>query len=276
MTERAPSPDDRQPLRLCSFNIRFGTADDGENHWSLRKDAVVVAIRQFAPDVLGTQETLAMQRDYLLTALPHYRAVAAGRDDGKAAGEMTALFYRVDRLDLLDSGHFWLSTTPERPGSKDWDAAITRMASWVKLRDRDNPNAAPLLVINTHFDHVGQTARLESARLIRRKLRSLGEGCTLVVMGDFNCGENSPPYSALLDAAPDDRRLIDTYRAAYPQRREDEATFQAFDATRVKGERIDWILVSDDLETVSASIDRERYEGRLPSDHFPVTAVVRR
>lgn len=263
-------------LRFCTFNIRYGTADDGPNHWDFRRDSVVRAIESFAPDVLGTQETLAAQRDFLLKSLPAYAAVAAGRDDGREAGEMTATFYRRDRFDLLAAGHVWLSRTPEKPGSKDWDAAITRMATWLRLRDRRDPARPPILVINTHFDHVGQTARLESARLLRRRAAELGEGCSLIVMGDFNCGDDDPPHAALVGRQGDGIELADTYRAIHPTRAPDEATFHAFDPAKTRGERIDWILASPDFTVESAEIDRSLPADRLPSDHFPVTAVLRR
>ena len=276
----AGSMDSRQAtapaLRVMSFNIRFGTADDGPNRWEVRRDAVVAAIREFDPDVLGTQETLAAQRDFLLAALPGFAAVAVGRDDGRDKGEMTATFYRRDRFDLLDSGHFWLSLSPDQPGSKDWDTAITRMATWLKLRDRREPTRPPILVINTHFDHVGQTARLESARLIRRRAVEMGKGCSIIVMGDFNCGDDDPPHAALVGQQDDGIDLFDTYRAIHPARGPDEATFHAFDATKVKGERIDWILATPDFKVESAAIDRSLPGGRVPSDHFPVTAVLRR
>lgn len=263
-------------LRVTTFNIRFGTADDGPNHWNLRRQAVLDAIRAFDPDLLGTQETLAFQKDFLLENLPHYAVIAAGRDDGRAAGEMTALFYRRDRFELLDSGHFWLSPTPESVASVGWDAAITRMATWARLRDRRAPTTtAPLLVINTHFDHVGQRAREESARLIRHRAEVLGQGCSIIVMGDFNAGEGAPPYEALVAPTPDRRALRDAYRAIHPRRQPDEGTFTAFDPARVNGDRIDWILVDERLTPVSAEIDRATRAGRIPSDHFPVHVVVR-
>ena len=126
-------------VRVMSFNIRYGTANDGINRWELRKEFLVDTIRDFDPDLLGTQETLASQRDYLADALKSYAVVAAGRDDGKQAGEMAALYYRKDRFEAIDEGHFWLSETPEKVGSKGWDAALPRIATWVKLKDLRSP-----------------------------------------------------------------------------------------------------------------------------------------
>ncbi|HRK29682.1 MAG TPA: endonuclease/exonuclease/phosphatase family protein [Tepidisphaeraceae bacterium] len=263
-------------LRVMSFNIRFATAPDGENHWDLRQDAAVKAIQAFDPDILGTQETLLVQRDFIPVRLPQFAAVGVGRDDGKEKGEMTAAFYRRDRFELLDSGHFWLSETPQTPGSKSWDTAITRMATWLKLRDRNDPTTRPLLVINAHFDHVGKVAREESAKLIRRQAETLGEGCSVLIIGDFNCTESDAPYAQLAGQRVGATTLIDTYRQVHSERAENEATFTAFKPEAIKGNRIDFIFASDDLNPTAAGIDRNLYDGRLPSDHFPVTATLRR
>src|SRR6185295_13279814 len=124
-------------------------------------------IKTFNPDLLGTQETLAVQRDFLVEQLPTHAVFAAGRDDGKERGEMAALFYRKERFEKIDGGHFWLSDTPEKIGVKGWDAALPRIATWVKLRDLKVKDAKPILYINVHFDHQGKKARVESGKLMR-------------------------------------------------------------------------------------------------------------
>jgi endonuclease/exonuclease/phosphatase family metal-dependent hydrolase len=269
--------DPAEALRVSTYNIRFGTANDGPNHWDLRQDALIDSIKAFDPDVLGTQETLASQRDLLVAQMPDYVALAAGRDDGREAGEMTAVLYKADRFDLLASGHFWLSESPETVASIGWDASMTRMATWLKLRDRRSPAGRPILVINTHFDHVGKQARLESARLIRRRAAELGDGCSIVILGDFNCGEDEPPYRALVVGdESDDLKLIDAYRVAHPERGPNEGTFHGFKPETAGNRRIDWVVVSDDFQVVSAEIDRRLYRGRIPSDHFAVNAVLKR
>lgn len=263
-------------VRVMSFNIRYGTADDGENRWDQRKEFLVETIHACRPDLLGTQETLGFQRDYLAAHLPEYDSLGVGRVDGKDEGEMMALFYRNDRFEKLEGGHFWLSETPEVVGSKSWDSSLPRMATWVKLRDRRVENAPPLLFLNTHFDHRGPEARLQSARLIRRQVEQIGAGCRVIVTGDFNAGESSPPYDALFgDVADQASPLIDSYRAAHPQQQDAEGTFSGFQATARTGARIDWIGVSRNWHVVAADIDRTQRDGRTPSDHFPVTAVLR-
>src|SRR5262249_5662788 len=152
-------------VRVMSFNIRFGTAKDGDNHWDLRKELLIETIRAFDPDLLGTQETLGSQRDFIAAKLMTYDFLGVGRDDGREQGEMRARYYKRDRFENLDGGHFWLSEPPDTIGSKNWDSSLPRMVTWVKLRDRRDEKGAPILFFNTHFDHMGKTARLESARL---------------------------------------------------------------------------------------------------------------
>jgi endonuclease/exonuclease/phosphatase family metal-dependent hydrolase len=271
----ARADDKATDVRVMSFNIRYGTARDGENHWDRRQDLLVETVRTFAPDLLGTQETLAFQRDFLAEKLPEYDQLGVGRDDGREAGEMAALYHRRARFEKLDGGHFWLSESPDKAGSKSWDSALPRMVTWVKLRDRQDGADRPVVFFNTHFDHEGMTARLESARLLRRQIAKLAERCTVIVTGDFNADQGSPPYLVLFDRAGELPPLIDTYRAAHPRRAAEEGTFSGFRADALSGPRIDWIGVSRDWEIRSASIDRTSKDGRTPSDHFAVTAVLR-
>lgn len=264
-------------IRVMSFNIRYGTANDGENHWEKRREFLIETIKAFDPDLLGTQETLGFQRDFIADRFPGYEKLGVGRDDGAERGEMTALFFRRSRFEKLDGGHFWLSEKPDQPGSKSWDTSLTRMATWVKLRDRRNPTASPIVFINTHFDHRGTQARLESARLLRaRAAAELGKSNRVIMTGDFNAGEGSDPYAALFGSQDETRSpLVDSYRVAHPVRSPDEGTFSGFKSESAGGQRIDWIGVSREWKVISAAIDRTSRDGRTPSDHFPVTAVIR-
>lgn len=263
----------RTEMRVMSFNIRYGTANDGENHWDKRKDFLLETIRAFKPDLLGTQETLGFQRDYLAAHLPDYEVLGVGRDDGKEKGEMTALYFRRDRFEKLAGGHFWLSETPDIAGSKSWDAALTRMVTWVKLRDRRQPKNRPLMFFNTHFDHRGVQARIEAAKLLRQRVVTAAQTCRVIVTGDFNAGDDSEPYHAFF--AGTDAPVQDTFRLAHPTRAAAEGTFSGFQATNTSGPRIDWIGASRDWQVSKAAIDRTARDGHTPSDHFPVTAVLR-
>ena len=153
------------------------------------------------------------------------------------------------------------------------------MVTWLKLRDVRGPmnSKRDLLFLNSHWDHVGETARLESARLMRREIARQSEPgrLAIVITGDFNCDEDSKPFSTILGEEKDKPRLVDSYRQVHPQRRADEATFHAFKGT-TSGSRIDFILHSDALQTVTADIDRTHDSGRFPSDHFPLTVVLKR
>jgi endonuclease/exonuclease/phosphatase family metal-dependent hydrolase len=264
-------------LRVMSFNIRYGTAKDGENRWELRKEFLAGTIREFRPDLLGTQETLKTQRDFLASRLPDHEVLGVGRDNGKDQGEMTALYYRRDRFEVLDSGHFWLSETPDVPGSKSWDSSLPRMVSWVRLRDRKQPAAPPIVFANTHFDHLGTVARLESAQMLRRRAEERQSDDSLILTGDFNASENSDPYRAVFGPHVNQPSpLVDTFRSVHPERGPREGTFSGFKVTETNGGRIDWIGVSRDWTVLSAGIDRTARDDRTPSDHFPVTAVLRR
>ncbi len=271
-----PPPPKPTDLRVMSFNIRFGTAKDGENHWEHRRDLAIETIRAYDPDLLGLQECLAFQADELRDALEGYEVIAVGRDDGQRAGEMTAIFYRRDRFERLDAGHFWLSEQPEVVASKGWDAAITRMASWVRLRTREEPSYE-LLFLNTHFDHVGRVARLESARLIRQRVETLRRNGPAIIVGDFNAPArlgDDQPYAALRRGKPETPELIDPFARLHPDRTDDVGTFHGFRGG-LDGDRIDWVLVTDHFTPVTAAIDTTQRDGRYPSDHYPVTATLR-
>lgn len=274
----APPGGEAASVRVMSFNIRYGAAADGPNHWDRRRDLLADTIRAFDPDLLGNQETLADQKAFLDAALPRHRSVGVGRDDGKLRGEMTAIWYRHDRFEPLGHGHFWLSETPHVPGSVSWDSALTRMATWIRLRDRRRPEAKPVVFLNTHFDHRGAQARRQAAILVRREAARLGEGCDVILAGDFNAAEGSPPYDALFSDAAEGGAagFRDAYRVAHPQPDAAEGTFNGFRAEVTVGPRIDWIGVSPGWRVLAAEIDRTARDGRTPSDYFSVTAALGR
>ena len=173
-------------LRAMSFNIRLGVADDGANHWNNRKEIVAKTIANFDADIVGTQETWDFQAEFLDETLTDYTYVGRSRQNDNK-GEQCGIFFRSSRFDKLIEGHFWLSETPDEPGSKSWDSSLPRMATWLKLWDRENKRS--FYVINTHFDHRGKTARSESAKLIRKFIRTLPDSSSVIVTGDFNASE---------------------------------------------------------------------------------------
>lgn len=258
-----------------TFNIRYGAANDGTNSWPHRRKVVLQTIRDFGPDLLGMQEVLAFQAEYLRGGLKSYGFHGVGREDGKEAGEFAPVMWRKDRFDLAGAGDFWLSETPGVPGSKSWDSSLPRLVSWVVLRDKAAGNRV-VMFFNTHFDHRGAQARLESAKLLRSRVGMSQPSWSVIVTGDFNTTEDDPPYAVLVKGQTQirGRELVDVFRAVHPERGEEEATFNGWRPV-TRGRRIDWILCSTNLEPVEARINRSRPGGRLPSDHYPVEAVLR-
>ena len=259
-----------ETVRVMSFNLRYGKANDGDNHWEKRDWLVAKTAKQFDPDLMGTQETLKFQADFLEKELGEYTYF--GRSRMKTPNEHCGIFYKTKRFTQLAGGHFWLSESPEVPESKSWDSSLPRMASWVLLSDNNDETARPVLFVNTHFDHRGRVARFESAKLIRKrikKLQTIANNPVTIVTGDFNTAEGSDPYKAFLDGNDE---LVDTYRVKHKEHEPNEGTFNGFKGTKT-GSRIDWILASRDLILKDAQIDRNEEDGRYPSDHFPITAV---
>ena len=260
------------PLKVMSFNIRYGTARDGDNQWDNRHELVIKTIKHDSPDLLGTQETLKFQADYLRENLPEYAWFGRGREVTPEKGEYCAVFYRKSRFKKLDGGHFWLSPEPDKPGSRGWDAALPRMVTWVKLQDQQSGH--PLFWFNTHFDHRGAKARIESARLLARKVNEMAAGEYFVVTGDFNAKVESKPYLAMFGETNGSQSVIvDTFRQANGSQAQDVGTFNGFKGTRT-GARIDWIACSPRFQIEAAGIDDFEVDGQYPSDHFPVTATL--
>ncbi len=262
---------DEPDLRVMSFNIRYGTADDGENAWPLRSDLVMQVIRDGDADVLGLQEALRFQLDEIGAEFPGYGEIGVGRDDGVEAGEYSAILYDLLRLRPLDSGTFWLSDTPEVVGSTSWGNGITRIVTWARFRDMSA--GGEFYVFNTHWDHESQPSRERSADLLRERIASREYSDPVLVMGDFNAGEENPAFRRLA-SADSTLALVEAFRALHPDSTV-VGTFNGFTGEG-SGEKIDAILTSPGWAVQEAAIVRTEEAGRYPSDHFPVSAVVER
>lgn len=261
------SPVNADDLRVMSFNIRYGTAKDGEDAWPKRQELVLKVIETSQPDLLGTQETLPFQASYLAEHLPDFQYVGWSRD-ASPDGEQCGIFIRKTRFEVLESGQFWLSETPDQKFSKSWDSSLPRVATWVRLKDKKSDDRE-LLFLNTHFDHRGVEARKKSAALLRSQLTQLAPDKPIVVTGDFNCDEGSEPWTELLDGG----MLKDSLREVQPKKSGNEGTFHGF--TGKPGDaRIDWILSTSHFAAKESLIDRMNDNGRFPSDHFLVTAIL--
>ena len=262
-----------EPLRVMSFNIRYATESDGANAWSKRTEFFFDTVKAFGPDLVGFQEVLAVQHDAITARLSGYAFAGVARDDGKRKGEWSLIAYRTSRFTAVASGDFWLSETPEIPGSKSWDAALTRLCSWVRLRE--TATGREFLFANTHFDHRGIVARQEASRVISTRLPLIAADLPAILTGDLNINEDNPAYAVLTrPTTPGAIRWIDTFRAVYPTRTPSELTFNGFKGGTA-GSRIDFVFHTADFTTTAAAIDRTARDGRFPSDHYPVTAVLR-
>lgn len=263
----------RQPpdawLRVLSFNVRYDNPADGPNAWPHRAERVAGLIRFHAPDVAGLQEALVHQVNELAERLDGYGWVGVGRDDGAEEGEFSPIFYRVERLRLVEHGTWWLSETPHVPGSRGWDAALPRIATWAVFEDREG--GPELLVVNAHFDHRGEAARRESARLVRAKLAERAEGRPAILTGDLNAEPGSAPLRVLTGCGPSSRCLRDA-RVVAARRYGPEGTYYGFAVTGDTGPRIDYVLGTVDLQVVRHAHLTDSEAGFYPSDHLPVLA----
>ncbi len=252
-----------------SFNIRFGTAADGENAWPMRREAVAKTLSDFDPDMVGIQEALDFQLHELEALVPDMARFGVGRDDGETEGEYAPILYRIDRLELVDRGTFWFSDTPEVPGSMSWGNEIPRICTWGRFRDRRSGRT--FLLFNLHWDHRSQPSREEGAGLLVERIEILrGPDEPVVITGDFNAGEDNPAFLRVMSAPG--LGLEDPFRVLHP----DETgvgTYHGFRGGK-DGEKIDAVLASFHWTVVDAGIVRDRVLGRYPSDHYPVTAVL--
>jgi endonuclease/exonuclease/phosphatase family metal-dependent hydrolase len=262
-------------IRVMSFNIRYNNPADGENAWPNRKDMVASMIQFYETDLVGIQEALKEQMDDLAKLLPNYEWLGVGRDDGKKAGEYSAILYRQDRLADLQHGTFWLAETPEIAGSMGWDAACVRIVTWAKFQDLKTGKA--FYHFNTHFDHIGEKARHESAKLLLQKIGEITKGEPVIVTGDFNATENSLAYEMLTKGGIDDnpqslsRPLIDAKNVSTHAHHGPNWTFHGFE-TAVDRPRIDYIFISKNVQVERHGVLSDRWNGRYPSDHLPVLA----
>ncbi len=261
-------------LRVMTFNIRLNTPDDGANQWPHRKEIAASMIRFHRADIAGLQEALKDQVDDLTTLLPEYQWFGVGRDDGKEAGEYMAVFYRKDRLQVLQQSTFWLSETPESP-SKGWDAVCYRVVTWGRFKD--TRNGKTFYLFNTHFDHRGEVARRESAFLLLRRIKEIAGSDPVVVTGDFNSSPDSEPYQIIVNGLPGDpsMKLIDSEHVAkYPHHGPDGTTTRFIAANLPNNQTIDYIFIKNSVSSILHGTLSDSFDGRFPSDHMPVLAEV--
>lgn len=252
------------PLRVMTYNIRYGTANDGENRWELRRPRNVELIRQQHPEVLGLQEALDFQIDAICEKFPHLRRLGVGREDGKAGGEFSPILYDSRRLLALRSDTFWMSDMPTVPGSSTWGNRNVRICTWAYFRDLKT--GGYLWFYNTHIDHESQPSREKSVALLLDRIAHRGTTDPYVVTGDFNADEANPAILAAKSGG-----LRDSFRLLFP----DEKTVGTFNGFQSYGpDKIDYIFVGPQWEVKKAAIVRDKVDGHWPSDHAAVTATI--
>lgn len=244
-----------------SYNIRYDGHSDLAPDWAKRKVPIVAQLQKERPTFIGFQEVLVNQLNELQIALPSYRSVGVGRDDGNAAGEFAPIFYDTSRYKLLQSGTFWLSSTPEVP-SKGWDAALNRLCTFALLESKYD--SKKLWVLNTHFDHMGIAARLHSAELLIEKFAEFTQevNAPLLVLGDFNAEPDTPVYS-MLKATFQDLSCSKRHREVCS-----EPTFNAFTLAVADDKTIDYFFGSPGVIPIQYKVLQTPFERSYPSDHF--------
>ncbi|RZK40791.1 MAG: endonuclease/exonuclease/phosphatase family protein [Pedobacter sp.] len=248
------------PLNVISYNVRLNVSSDGVNAWPNRKDNVKALVKFYDTDILCVQEALPDQFDDILEN-SDFDVVGVGRDDGKRKGEFSAIYFSKKRFVKKDGGTFWLSPTPDVP-SKGWDAALNRVCSWVKLFDKLNKRE--FIVFNTHYDHIGVNARIESAKLIKQKIQEIAPKLPVVFTGDLNVTPETDAIATIKSF------LIDSKEVSIEPPYGPNGTFNGFNFNSELKDRIDYVFVNKGFKvqkyaTLSDSKDRRYY-----SDHLPV------
>ncbi len=264
-----------QSIKVMSYNIRYDNPNDGINAWPNRKNHVADIIgKKYAVDFAGLQEAEKHQIDDLIDRLPNYSWVGVGRDDGWKEGEFSPIFYRKNRFQLLQTNTFWLSETPEIPGSKSWDTSITRIVTWGKFKTKSDNQT--FYVFNTHFDHRGRKAREESAKIIWKKAREIAQEHPTILTGDFNTREDSMPYKILTGDKSTSNFSDARYLSMNAHQGPTTTSSSYFGWTKVgKPEtKIDYIFVRNSITVMNHEVLTDRYTERYPSDHLPVLASI--
>ena len=261
----------QQPLNVMTFNIRYNTPNDSLNAWPYRKDKAASQILFHEAHMVGLQEALIGQINDLLERLPKYKSIGVGRDDGKEKGEFSSILYDTTRLQLLQTQTFWLSEQPTVAGSKSWDAAITRIVTWAKFRDRVTKKT--FFHFNTHFDHIGKIARRESAKLLLQKIHDIAGTTAIIVTGDFNATPQDEPIQVITDVN-NPLHLTDTKALSQLPHYGPHGTFSAFGPYERTNEPIDYIFIKKGIKVLQHATLSQNWGGRYSSDHYPVFARV--
>jgi len=258
-------------FNLVSYNVRYNNPGDGNHAWPYRKEKVGALLHFHQTDIAGLQEVLKNQLDDLEPLMTEFSWFGVGRTDGDTLGEYAPVFYRRSRFQLMDSGTFWLSETPNTP-SKGWDAALNRIVTWGELKDRISGTV--FFIFNTHFDHLGAQARQESATLLLRKIEIMAGPAPVVITGDFNFTPDDSPYQTLTDTSNEWHIMDAQYMAKTPHYGPASTFSGGFDAACKDGEKIDYIFTKNRVEVIRHAVLTDSWAGACPSDHMPVFSEI--
>ncbi len=262
---------DGEVLKVVTLNIRFDNQGDSLNAWPNRADYVAEFLNREQPDIIGLQEVLWHQYEYLTEEMKGYGSVAAGRDDGQMNGEMCPLFYRSDRYEMIESGTFWLSETPDMPGSKGPGAALPRIVTWAHIKEKSS--GRKMHFFNTHFSHISDSARRMSAMILSGAVRNIaGEGF-YIVAGDFNLLPDSRAYEVLTGEGTLWHVLYDSYNLSDSLPQGPEYTYNGFSDKPGAG-RIDYIFVPAATKVLSHTTVVAKRGDLFISDHWPVVVKI--
>lgn len=259
-------------LKVITFNIRYDNPADGINAWPNRIGLVEEYLREESPEIVGFQEALHHQVLDLEKMMPGYARVGGGRDDGLEGGEYSPVFFREDVFDLLNHGQFWLSETPDVPGSIGPGAVLPRIAAWAHLRNKST--GKELFVFNTHYSHVSDEARWLSASIMSERMKQIAGDKALIVTGDFNLDIEGETYNRLADLFLNENQLINATETEPTYALLQKGTFNGFGYTEVQP-FIDFIFVSPHFQVISSSIDRIKSGEVFISDHWPVVVEIK-
>jgi endonuclease/exonuclease/phosphatase family metal-dependent hydrolase len=251
------------PISVMSFNIRYGTANDGPDRWEVRAPRTHEVIRRHKSDVIGLQEALDFQITEILAKLPGYESIGVGRDDGKKAGEYSSILYDSNKLRVLDFSTFWLSDTPSVVASKTWGNNITRICTVARFEQMGTRRK--FYVFNTHLDHQSQPSREKSVALILQRIKDREFKDPVIVTGDFNAGEDNGAVKAMKSGG-----FADTWRVLNPTAPQ-PGTFNGFNEL-FESNKIDYVFADSGWKVLKAEVVMDKFRGKWPSDHMPVTA----
>lgn len=255
-----------QDISVMTYNIKWDNTNDTVNNWNDRKEAMVDLLKHYQPNIIGMQEVVNGQLNYLVTNLPNFSSIGVGREDGKEKGEYSPILYDTKLLKVVKSSTFWLSDTPDKI-SVGWDAALERICTYALFEDLKTKKQ--FWVFNTHFDHIGVMAREKSAKLIVSKMKDINvDNLPVVLMGDLNLTPDETPILYLKDALTDGQSI--TEKTFYGP----TGTFNGFDQDRILTNRIDYIFVDSFKVLEYMHIDDRMENNKHISDHLPVLATI--